>query len=247
MICKNRGCKHQSNDNKCTIVRRVKIDMDGKCVSFEKGFLFYFDLVYDALRSSNFIPANKLTKDLKIGLYYVMKTFDLGFSEVDMGAWFGRAYMLKDGKNGKGLTTDEIIKRDVNKDSLMKIIEDCSKGILPGAEAEEQKPKKTHQPFGWLSPTGEFIEGDFAEHEAVAHEIIKKKGFLNEFCKESAEDTARDFLSRVKGYVLIHNPAGFGGYIVSHEKPLTKKQKDFLYGYFIDMGDSLMANAYVDD
>ena len=59
--------------------------------------------------------------------------------------------------------------------------------------------------------------------------------------------TARDFLSEVKGYVLIHNPAGSGNYIVSHVKPLTKKQKDFLYGYFMDLGDKWKAEQYLND
>ena len=56
----------------------------------------------------------------------------------------------------------------------------------------------------------------------------------------------RDFLSEVKGYCLIHNPSGYTGYIVTNMKNLTKQQKEFLYGYFMDMGDRFKAEQFVD-
>ena len=250
MICKNRRCKHIGGNNRCTVVRKVKINENGMCASFEKGIMYYIDLVYDALRSTNMIQTSDLTQDMKIGLYYVMTIFHLGFSERDLGPWFGRVVQLKSGENGSGLKTEEIIKMPLDMEALQKIIEDFNKGILPGPNMEDKQhepPKKESQPFGWLSPSGEFTEGDWGEHEKVAYNIIKAKGFHHEFRNESPHDTSRDFLAKVKGYALIHNPAGFGGYIVSHEKPLTKKQNDFLYGYFIDMGDSYMANRFVDN
>ena len=156
--------------------------------------------------------------------------------------------MLKDGETGQGLMTKDILKREINTEKLMKHIEDFNNGILPNQNREEEKPKKTSQPFGWLSPTGDFTEGDFGEHEAVAREIIKQKGFRDEYYKSYGHDmTQRDFLSDIKGYALIHNPSGFGGYIVSHTKPLTKKQKEFLYGYFMDLGDKWKAERYLED
>ena len=54
----------------------------------------------------------------------------------------------------------------------------------------------------------------------------------------------RDFLTEVKGYCLIHNPSGTGGYIVTNIKELTKKQREFLYDYFMDMGDRLEAEPF---
>ena len=56
-----------------------------------------------------------------------------------------------------------------------------------------------------------------------------------------------DFLAEVKGYCLIHNPAGVGGYLVTQVKPLTKQQREFLYGYFMDKGDRYMAEQYWND
>ena len=97
-------------------------------------------------------------------------------------------------------------------------------------------------------------------HEDAAQEIVNKKGFEEEYRKwnkyqeEKYKDVNskrialhRDFLVEVKGYVLIHNPSLIGNYIVTYAKDLTKKQKDFLYGYFIDMGDRLTAETYLED
>lgn len=82
--------------------------------------------------------------------------------------------------------------------------------------------------------------------------ICREKGFESEYRKwsETGRDTPsrrlyRDFLAAEKGYCLIHNPAGIGGYIVTHTKDLTKTQKDFLYGYFIDMGDRFKAEQFL--
>lgn len=250
MICKNRKCKHIGVGDKCEIPRKVKISASGRCEAFEKGVMYYIDLVYDALSDTNMILPQCLTMDMRIGLYYVMTIFHLGFSESDAGPVLGRFFTLRQGKDGKALTAAEIVKLPLDMEALEKICLDFDKGILPGPDMEDDRepPKKKSQPFGWLSPTGEFTEGDWGEHEQAAFEIIQKKGLEDDWDKNHRQYySARDYLSGAKGYALIHNPTGLGGYIVSHEKPLTKKQKDFLYGYFIDMGDSLMANKYMEE
>ena len=73
--------------------------------------------------------------------------------------------------------------------------------------------------------------------------LLLSKGFNDEYRKWRDENKdvyvhlKRDFLQEVKGYCLIHNPYGYGGYMGTNMRDLTKKQKEFLYGYFIDMGD----------
>ena len=52
--------------------------------------------------------------------------------------------------------------------------------------------------------------------------------------------------TRRNGRGLIHNPSGYTGYIVTNMKNLTKQQKEFLYGYFMDMGDRFKAEQFVD-
>ena len=57
----------------------------------------------------------------------------------------------------------------------------------------------------------------------------------------------RDFLIEVKSYVLILNPSNSGGYVVSHGDRLTKAQREFLYDYFIKIGDRWKADQYLEE
>lgn len=249
IVCENSSCKHWCHDNYCDTV--VKINAGGKCASFEKGIIYYFHLIWDVLDGKNFIDAVEIIQnpDIRIGLYYVMDCYDLGFSEMEWGTC--RIVALKDGEAGAPLTYQEIVKRDLNMEKLQKHMEDFNNGILPG---HNKKPGKAieRKEFGWLSPTGVFTESPFGEHEESAMRICREKGFESEYRKwsETGRDTPsrrlyRDFLAAEKGYCLIHNPAGIGGYIVTHTKDLTKTQKDFLYGYFIDMGDRFKAEQFL--
>ena len=104
-----------------------------------------------------------------------------------------------------------------------------------------------------MSPTGVFTESPFGTHEETAEQICEEKGFTEEYWNWVKENRGneinhlmRDFLSEVKGYCLIHNPSGYTGYIVTNMKNLTKQQKEFLYGYFMDMGDRFKAEQFVD-
>lgn len=238
LICKDITCKYHDLNDVC---KKATVEIACKeCKSYERGFHYYINLVWNKLKHSNMITAMDMTNDLRIGLYYVMKIFNLSFIDCEHGDW--RFLMLVKEKGGKGLTYDEIIELPMNTEALIQLNKDYENGILPGADTETKKPKKESQPFGWLSPTGEFFEGDWGEHDAVARKIIQNKKMEYNLLNH----TARDFLSEVKGYCLIHNPSGTGGYIVSHVKPLTKKQKEFLYGYFVDLGDTLKAERYLD-
>ena len=66
--------------------------------------------------------------------------------------------------------------------------------------------------------------------------------------RESDYNLCRDFLILVKGYALIHNPTGDGGYIVSnnHNK-YTKAQRETLYDYFMYRGDKFMAKQFINE
>lgn len=244
VYCENTECKHHCKDNMCDTV--VKIGSSGRCCSFKKGFAYYFHLVWDALGNSNYIDMIKMNDDLRIGLFYVMSVYHLGIAETEWG--FCRMLALKDGEDGKPMGYEDIIKKGMDHDAFDRLYQEFEKGKLPKIKVEQ--PKKESQPFGWLSPTGIFEEGDFGEHEEVAAEIVRKKGWNKEFrCWDEENDELklrRDFLADVKGYCLIHNPYGTGGYIVSHTKPLTKKQKEFLYGYFMDLGDRFKAEQYLE-
>ena len=97
--CNNKSCKHHVYDGKCDTC--IVLDEAGKCQSFEKGFAYYFHIVWNALGNKNFIDAIEVKQkpDLKIGMYYVMECYGLGFSEMEWGTC--RMLLLKDGEEGK--------------------------------------------------------------------------------------------------------------------------------------------------
>lgn len=250
VICKNTECKHRCQNDCCDTT--VKIGSGGRCESFEKSIIYYFHLVWEALGNKNFIDMVEIARnpEIRIGLYYVMECYHLGFSEMEWGTC--RMVMLKDGEGGKPLNYEEITSREIDMDKLRKHMEDFNNGVLPRAH---NKPKETEvKEFGWLSPTGEFTESPFGEHEESAEEICEKKGFAKEYWKWVEESEKgeinhlmRDFLAEVKGYCLIHNPSGSGGYIVTNIKELTKKQREFLFDYFMDMGDRFKAEQFIEE
>lgn len=118
------------------------------------------------------------------------------------------------------------------------------------APSEEEEKMQKYDNFGYVAPDGTFFSSDFGTHEAKAWAIIKAGGFKNSFndwkrTSVDASGLARDFLINEKGYCLIHNPLMDGGYIVSQSpsKNLTKEQRETLYDYFTENGDSYLANA----
>lgn len=259
ITCKNSSCEHY--DIGCAgggCKTCVVIGESGKCESFKKGFLYYFHIVWEALGNKNFIDYIELSSnpDLKTGLYYVMECYDLGFAMREWGDC--RFVVLKNGENGKPMNYEAITKRELNMEKFNQHYTDFRNGIMPEDKLKENiKPEhqtKEVKEYGWLSPTGEFTESPFGTHEESAEAICERKGFDAEYWEwrrgvglGTTEWLRRDFLSQAKGYCLIHNPSGIGGYIVTNQKNLTKKQKDFLYGYFMDMGDRFKAEQFIEE
>ena len=101
ITCNNSSCKHHRTGGKCETC--ITITPSGKCGSFEKGFVYYFHIVWDALENKNYIDMVEVQQnpDLKIGLYYVMECYGLGFSEMEWGTC--RILMLKNGEKGEPL------------------------------------------------------------------------------------------------------------------------------------------------
>lgn len=252
ITCNNNSCKHYISGGGCDTC--ITITASGECGAFEKGFQYYFHIVWDALENKNYIDMVEMQQnpDLRIGMYYVMDCYGLGFSEMEWGTC--RMFVLKNGEKGEPLKYKDIIEKGIDKEKFRKHLDDFRNGIMPNQKQEAAGQQEAEsKEFGWLSPTGEFTESPFGCHEESAEEICEKKGFGEEYWKwrkerkdgENCLRLKRDFLSMVKGYCLIHNPSGYGGYIVTNMKNLTKKQKDFLYGYFMDMGDRFKAEQFV--
>ena len=114
---------------------------------------------------------------------------------------------------------------------------------------DEEKPKKKKQHYGWLAPDGKFTKGDWGTHEVVADKIIRRKKWEDEFYKweNGGIRMSGDFLCREKGYVLLHNPSMFGRTKITSHKPYTTAQRDFLFEYLMNEGDTLAANALYEE
>ena len=222
-----------------------------------KEFLYYLTLPMYKMGGSNMLPAFDLNMDMRLGLYYLMEIYHLGVSYFTRGNW--EWISVSQGEGCAYLSGDQISELTPDMEKYNKHKSDFEKGILPEAykkmqnlESEKSKTEefKYKGKFGWLSPTGEFIASDWGEHEGSAFDILCEKGFEDEYDEWDGHNElrlARDFLSEVKGWVLIHNPSMDGGYIVTNIKPMTKKQKEFLYDYFIALGNGMRASMYVED
>lgn len=265
--CENKLCKFNDFEGKCS-KKSIIIGVKG-CDSFEKNMSYYISLVWNELENTNMIFPFNLTPDLRIGLYYTMELFGLKYK---YNTWGNDSFITlhrDDVKDGTALTGSDLVGIPMDDDKWHYHYEKFAKGLLPPYEDEKEKSKKKNekksekntkpkvesQPYGWLSPTGEFIESDWGTHEQSAIEIVKKNHWEYEYDKWYMEGNftddkrlyCRDFIIKEKGYALIHDPSLYGGYKVLYIKPLTKKQKDFLYGYFVDMGDYLTGEQYLEE
>ncbi len=249
IACKNTLCRFQKDGDIC-IKSHIDIGYNG-CETFKPDLCYYTNKVWNKL-SSNFICTYPgISDELRIGLYVVACLWDL---KIANDTSRGMIYFATE--DSGPLNHAEIVARPLNHEQLNRFVEmiatDTIESLLVKSGPAEDAVESEAKPYGWLSPTGVFTEANWARHDDAAHDIIKAKHFEDEFdewtdlpehhcCKG-----AREFLSEVKGYVLIHDPSNLG-YIVSNVKPMTKSQKEFLFNYFTDMGDSSRAKTYLED
>lgn len=222
-----------------------------------KEFLYYLTLPLNKMGGSNMLTTFDLDNDMRLGLYYLMEIYHLGFHHITRGSW--EWISLSQGEDGEYLSGDQIKELEPDVEKFNKHKSDFEKGILPEGYVKANNPepdKPKHEEFqykgkfGWLSPTGEFVVSDWGEHEGSAFDTLCEKGFEDEYDEWDGHNElrlARDFLCEVKGWILIHNPGMDGGYIVTNIKPMTKKQKEFLYDYFMAVGNDMRASMYIEE
>lgn len=115
------------------------------------------------------------------------------------------------------------------------------------SDIKKEEPEKEPLGYGWVSPSGEFIPSPWGTHEESAWEICKKKSW-DKLQDKSRHLLCRDYLVFEKGYVLIDNPLGIGSPRTTYDVTrITKKQKDFLFGYYTDIGDQFKARQFMED
>lgn len=145
----------------------------------------------------------------------------------------GRGYMLKDagvdesdeGDRGLGYGLSVML------DSYLK---------------EERIEREGHKDnYGWLDPQGNFYPVEFADHQNWAYHKVRQLGIVEKYAADYGD--SGDLLVE-RGWALLHNPGMGVAYVTANPtKPLTKAQKDFLYGYYLDRGLTKNAELYVAD
>lgn len=99
--------------------------------------------------------------------------------------------------------------------------------------------------YGWLEPNGTFHIVDWGEHQNWAYEWLKEH--RPEDCPKINIGKSGDILFSY-GWILLHSPGmGIAEATRNHEKRITKKQRDFLYGYYMDRNCPGEAAIYMED
>jgi hypothetical protein len=125
-----------------------------------------------------------------------------------------------------------VINNDGNPDSL----------FLLGLSGLERRIHKAAQKsitgdFGWLRPDGKFFEVEWGKHESWAIEYVEKHYRNKNICY------AGDFLKE-HNWLLFHSPGGGSDANMSDDdiQSATKRQKEFLYDYFLQRNRQREAN-----
>lgn len=110
---------------------------------------------------------------------------------------------------------------------------------------KEMRPIRKYKDgdYGWLSPEGKFFQSDWGNHQEESYKLVRK--FYGEDALYS--DKGDNALYK-RGWSLLHNPMNYG--ITQIEEPkrgLSKKQKEFLYDYYMNSNNILAANDFFAD
>lgn len=253
ITCRNYGCVFCESMN-CER-EEVCIGVEG-CESYQHGDAYYRRLVYNALakRIDRVIPLSEVSKDMEFGIDFVCQVHQVmtGIKEVPGEVGTVPGIFFHKG-NGQAMRYDEVV-AETNWAKCAKFRE----AFKSGAYKEKYGLTKTVQPsYGWLAPDGTFTPAAFGDHYSSAKELIAEHGWEKEYevwsdDEDSGQDgTSVDYLITVKGYVLIHGTHSpisktYDSGYAEAEQPLTDKQKDYLYRYYLSVGDNFKAALYAE-
>lgn len=111
--------------------------------------------------------------DLRIGMYYVMECYELGFSEMEWGTC--RMLILKNGENGEPLNYEGITARELNMEKFRKHLNDFENGIMPN---QAQKSRNSRKPR--RKSSGGCLRQAFSRN----HRSERMKNQRNRYAKE---------------------------------------------------------------
>lgn len=234
--CQRLHCNFYDN-GKCT-AKSITLNDSGVCETYEAGFTYYFYYCCEHMQT-NFLtyPEVNAHPEFKYSIYYMMKCLPIGFYNDDIRG----ILIICDNKTKKPLNAEallELIGTELDEEALRDCISDFLKNGLPKySKKEDNSNEIIEKEYGWLSPDGRFYPSEWGTHEQAA------QGLCKSLINDTIQPPCRDELIR-RGWALIHNPSLVGSCLVTNQKPLTKKQRDFLYGYFKDMGMTSRAELY---
>lgn len=81
---------------------------------------------------------------------------------------------------------------------------------------------------GWLDNRGKFYECYWGQHTSLAYEIVRENNWMEEYHnaeKNCCMENARDWLIRVKKYILLDNPCYDHKTQVLQYNPICKHSK----------------------
>ena len=116
--------------------------------------------------------------------------------------------------------------------------------------AQRNIEEKHSDNYGWLEPDGTFHPVPWCEHQEWATEALQERGLWDDFrhWDGGLRDLPGDYLTTVKGWVLLHNPGQGVAYVSRNtEKRLTKAQREFLFDYFYKRGRKAEAVEYLEE
>lgn len=134
-------------------------------------------------------------------------------------------------------------------------IEDVKKRLLPSRETlgkqfenkvfRSVKLKAIKEPtsetgYGWLSPDGVYYEVPFGKHTEYAYYILVENKLLSKTFDNM------DFSEQLcaEEYLLVNSPCIDGSYYVSGLGEPTKRQREFLYKFYMCKGMEQLAMKY---
>jgi hypothetical protein len=132
-------------------------------------------------------------------------------------------------------TVDRFIKTDTD-DEECSVYWAVEKNKNQFVRTMTRQIKKTLEDYGWLRPDGKFFPCEWGSHESWAAKYIEKY-YPNDEVYYSG-----DFLVE-KGWILLHSPMqGIPNVSTFDIQSATKRQKEFLYDYFLERNMNIEAN-----
>lgn len=201
--------------------------------------------VFKNLENCNFIQMNGFgpqhgvtSDDLKaFNDYFELEPYRFVYGDWDI---------LKFRKNGADLSNEDYTEM---KKQIDKIIDDLQQQTVKQTPKKEVELK--YEDYGWLSPDGKYYDSGWATHQDKAADLLMELEWTKDYLEARRSEynlTAGDYLSKYKNFVLVDSPSqGIPYPRILEGKKLTKKQREFLYDFYMERNLVSLAYKYFNE